>query len=74
MNFETLMKLSQIASQSELQDNSLADKPTVKAQQIDFREAFSPSERERERSLFNHEGADLVQDYRYFFNFWGFGG
>ena len=42
MNFETLMKLSQIASESELQDNSLAlaDKATVKPQQIDFREAF----------------------------------
>ena len=45
MNFETLMKLSQIASESELQDNSLAlaDKATVKPQQIDFRDGFIPS-------------------------------
>ena len=43
MNFETLMKLSQIASQSELQDNSLAEKATAKPQQIDFREAFIPT-------------------------------
>ena len=48
MNFETLMKLSQIASESELQDNSLAlaDKATVKPQQIDFRDGFIPSRRE----------------------------
>ena len=43
MNFETLMKLSQIASESELQDNSLADKAAVKAQKIDFRDGFIPS-------------------------------
>ena len=43
MNFETLMKLSQIASESELQDNSLADKATVKPQKIDFRDGFIPS-------------------------------
>ena len=43
MNFETLMKLSQIASESELQDNSLVEKATAKPQQIDFREGFIPS-------------------------------
>ena len=44
MNFETLMKLSQIASESELQDNSLVDNlQTAKPQQIDFRQGFIPS-------------------------------
>ena len=43
MNFETLMKLSQIASESELQDNTLVEKATAKPQQIDFREGFIPS-------------------------------
>ena len=51
MNFETLMKLSQIASESELQDNSLAEKVTAKPQQIDFRDEFSSLKKENSYEL-----------------------